>query len=272
MKLRSHRVIWLFMLVICGLNVSQVHAATGIELSFGITPQQSPTELAKHWVPISQYLSQRTGYQIQFKTSKDLTAYLKDADAGLFDLLYINPYYFTKAQKTAGYSAMAKDGGTPLIGIIVVRKDGAKDIKALQGARIATHDVAAFMTSYVRYGYLKENKVEIEPVGVGSLDSVYLTVDKGLFPAGISIHRAFGLLDPEKQARFNVLWKSDPLPPFAYAAHPRVSLKVVEQVRLALLAMSENTEGRALLSKVNIKAILPASNKDFDSMRRLKLE
>ena len=167
---------------------------------------------------------------------------------------------------------MAKDGGTPLIGIIVARKDGPKDIKSLQGAKIATHDVAAFMTAYVRYGYLQDNGVQIEPVGVGSLESVYLTIDKGLFPAGISIQRAFGLLDLEKQARFNVLWKSDPLPPFAYAAHPRVAPKVIEQVRQALLAMSENTEGRALLAKVNIKAIIPASDKDFDAMRRLKIE
>ena len=99
-----------------------------------------------------------------------------------------------------------------------------------------------------------------------------MAIDKGLYPAGISIQRAFGLLDPEKQARFNVLWKSDPLPPFAYAAHPRVAPKVIEQVRQALLAMSENSEGRALLAKVNIKAIIPASDKDFDAMRRLKME
>lgn len=272
MQLNTLRAVWYLIQATCLIGASMTHAATPIELSFGITPQQSPTELAKHWVPISQYLSQRTGYQIQFKTSKDLSAYWKDTDAGVFDLLYINPYHFTKAQKAAGYSAMAKDGGTPLIGIIIVRKDGPKDIKALQGARIATHDVAAFMTSYVRYGYLQERGLQIEPVGVGSLDSVYLTVDKGLFPAGISIQRAFGLLDPEKQARFNVLWKSDPLPPFAYAAHPRVAPKVVEQVRLALVAMSENAEGRALLSKINIKAIIPASDKDFDSVRHLKLE
>ena len=261
-----------FTLLACLASAALTHATTQIELSFGITPHQSPTELAKHWVPISQYLSQRTGYQIQFKTSKDLPAYLKDVDAGVYDLLYINPYFFTKAQKAAGYSAMAKDGGTPLIGIIVARKDGPKDIKSLHGAKIATHDVAAFMTSYVRYGYLQDNGVQIEPVGVGSLDSVYLTIDKGLYPAGISIQRAFGLLDPQMQAHFNVLWKSDPLPPFAYAAHPRVAPKVIEQVRQALLAMSENTEGRALLSKVNIKAIIPASDKDFDVMRRLKVD
>jgi phosphonate transport system substrate-binding protein len=268
---RLHAVRYL-MLATCLASVALAHATTQIELSFGITPHQSPTELGKNWVPISQYLSQRTGYQIQFKTSKDLSAFLKDAEAGVFDLLYINPYYFTKAQKAAGYSVTAKDGGTPLIGIIVARKDGPKNIKSLQGAKIATHDVAAFMTSYVRYGYLQDNGVQIEPVGVGSLESVYLTIDKGLFPAGISIQRAFGLLDPEKQAHFNILWKSDPLPPFAYAAHPRVAPNVIEQVRQALLAMGENTEGRALLSKVNIKAIIPASDKDFDAMRRLKME
>ena len=260
------------MLTLCLASASITHAAEPIELSFGIAPQQSPSELGKRWVPICQYLSQRTGFQIQFKTSKDVPTFRKNVDIGAFDFIYINPYYFTKAQKTAGYSAMVKDGGTPLVGIIIVRRDGPKELKALQGAKVATHDVSAFMTSYVRYGYLQAQGVQIEPVGVGSLESVYLAIDKGLYPAGISIQRAFGLLDPEMQAHFNVLWKSDPLPPFVYAAHPRVAPKVIEQVGQALLAMGDNAEGRALLTKVNIKAIVAAKDKDFDRIRRLKLE
>lgn len=260
------------MLIICLASAQFTFAAESIVLSFGVTPQHSPGELAKRWGPICQYLSKHTGYQIQFKTSKDVVTYRKDADAGAFDFIYINPYYFTKAQKASGYSAMAKDGGTPLVGIIVARSDGPQQIRALHGAKIATHDTSAFMTTYVRYGYLQEQGIKIEPVGVGSLDSVYLTIDKGLYPAGISIQRAFGLLDPAMQARFKVLWKSDPLPPFAFAAHPRVARKVVERVREALLGMEDNVEGRALLAKVNVNAIVAVKDSDFASMRKLKLD
>lgn len=249
------------------------HAERGDQVfTFGITPQHAPGAQGKLWVPICQYLSKRTGYQIQFKTSKDLRTFWKDADAGVFDFLYINPYYYTKAQKMAGYSAVAKDGGTPLVGIIVVRSDGPQHVKALQGAKIATHDASAFMTNYVRYGYLLEQGVQIDPISVGSLDSVYLTVDKGLYPAGISIQRAFGLLEPAMQTQFKVIWKSDELPPFAYAVHPRVASEAVERFRRALLEMDDDAEGRALLAKVNIKEIGAAKDSDYDAMRKLKIK
>ena len=260
------------LLLFCLTCVSLVHATEPIVLSFGVTPQSSPGELGKLWVPISQYLSRLTGYQIQFKTSKDLSSYWNDVYAGAFDFIYINPYYFTKAEKAAGYHAFAKDGGTPLVEIIVVRRDGPQQISALHGAKVATHSVAAFMTSYVQYGYLQEQGVQIEPVSVGSLDSVFLTIDKGFYPAGISIQRAFGLLDPVMQARFNVIWKSDPLPPFAYAAHPRVAPHVIDRIAAVLLAMDKNAEGRALLTKVNIREIVSAKDNDFDSIRGLKLD
>ena len=260
------------MLLICLASASMVRANEPMVLSFGITPQQSAGELGKLWVPICQYLSKHTGLQIQFKTSKDLPTYWKDANTGAFDLLYITPYYFTKAQKAAGYRALAKDGGTPLVGIIVTRQDGPEEIEGLKGEKIAIHDVSAFMLAYVRYGFLKERGIQIEPVGVGSLDSVYRTIDKGLYPAGISIQSAFGSLDQAMQARFKVLWKSDPLPPFAYAVHPQVPPAAAEAVRSALLDMNNNPEGRALLATVNIQSIKAAKDSDFDSMRKLKLE
>ena len=269
---------WLHNLLLCLLfcwgmtSFGITQAAAPIEISFGVTPHQSAAELAKLWVPICQYLSKRTGYEIQFKTAKDLMTYWSETYAGRFDLIYINPYHYTKAETSAGYLVLAKDDGAPLVGMIFARRDGPQDVKALQGLKVATHDVSAFMTKYVRHGYLKEQGIDIEPVGVGSLDSVYLTVDRGLYPAGISIQRAYGLLDPAMQAHFKVLWKSDPLPPFAYAAHPRLAPSVQEKIRRALLDMEQNAEGRALLNKLNIRGIVAANNKDYDQVRRLKLE
>jgi len=268
--IRQHRRAWIGLLWL--MSVAMAWAAEPAVFSFGVTPQHSAAEQVRLWVPICQYLSKQTGYQIQFKTSKDLPAYWKEADAGAFDLIYINPYYFAKAQKAAGYHALAKDGGTPLIGIIVARRDGPPNVGALRGAKVATHSISAFMTQYVRFGYLRDQDVQIEPVGVGSLESVYLTLDKGLYPAGISIQRAFGLLDPAMQARFKILWQSEPLPPFAYGVHPRVSPTVVTAIQTALHDMKKNPEGRALLAAVNVPSIEPAKDSDFDSVRKLKLE
>lgn len=248
------------------------HAEPGGQvLSFGITPQQSPTEIAKLWGPICQYLSKRTGYQIQFKTSRDLNAFWKDTGDGVFDLVYINPPRYVNAHATPGYIAFAKDSDSPLINIIVARKDGPASVEELHGKKLAVPNLIA-LAALVPQAYLREKGIDITLAAVNSHDSVYRTVEKGLYPAGASLLRIFGTLDPATQAQFRVLWKSDPLPPFAYAAHPRVPPKAIESIQRALLEMDGNPEGRTLLAALNVKAIVAAKDSDYDVMRKMKLK
>ncbi|MEK6664171.1 MAG: phosphate/phosphite/phosphonate ABC transporter substrate-binding protein [Pseudomonadota bacterium] len=265
------RVLKCLMLLICLASTSFTRAAEPIVISFGITPQQSPTELAKLWGPICQYLSKRTGYQVQFKTSKDLQTFWTDTGDGVFDFIYINPPRYVNAHATPGYSAIAKDGDSPLVSIIVVRKDGPKSVEELQGKKLAVHNLIA-LAALMAQAHLQEKGIDITMTAVSSHDSVYRTVEKGLYPAGASILRIFGMYDPATQAQFRVLWKSDPLPPFAYAAHPRVSLKVIDRIQRAMLEMDGNPEGRALLAALNIKAIVAAKDSDYDVMRKMKLK
>ena len=250
-----------------------VHAEqSGQVLTFGITPQQSPTELAKLWGPICQYLSKRTGYQVQFKTSKDLNAFWTDTGDGVFDLVYINPPRYVNAHATPGYIAFAKDSDSPLVGIIVVRKDGPASVEELHGKKLAVPNLSALGAAQMPQAYLRGKGIDITLVAVNSHDSVYRTVEKGLYPAGASNLRIFGMLDPTTQAQFHVLWKTDPLPPFAYAAHPRVSPKAIERIQRALLEMDGNPEGRTLLAALNVKAIVAAKDSDYDVMRKMKLK
>ena len=74
------------------------------------------------------------------------------------------------------------------------------------------------------------------------------------------------------QAKFRILWQSEPLPPFAFAAHPRVPHKAVERIQKALVEMNGNAEGRALLAPLNVKGIVRAEDRDYDSMRKMKLK
>lgn len=267
MRLFSRLVLILFCCV-----AGFAHAEPGGQvLSFGITPQQSPTEIAKLWGPICQYLSKRTGYQIQFKTSKDLNAFWTDTGDGVFDLVYINPPRYVNAHATPGYIAFAKDSDSPLINIIVARKDGPASVEELHGKKLAVPNLIA-LAALVPQAYLRDKGIDITLAAVNSHDSVYRTVEKGLYPAGASLLRIFGTLDPATQAQFRVLWKSDPLPPFAYAAHPRVPPKAIESIQRALLEMDGNPEGRTLLAALNVKAIVAAKDSDYDVMRKMKLK
>ena len=52
-----------------GLSFSTVAMAKSDSFSFAIVPQQSASKLAKKWVPICKYLSEKTGVKINFETA-----------------------------------------------------------------------------------------------------------------------------------------------------------------------------------------------------------
>jgi phosphonate transport system substrate-binding protein len=243
----------------------------GQVLTIGITPQQSPSELAKLWGPICQYLSKQTGYQVQFKTSKDLNSFWSYTNKGEFDFVYINPPRYVDAHAKQGYVAIAKDEGSPLVAIIVARKDGPASVEELSGKTLAVPNLVA-LASQIPQAYLHGKGIDITLAAVNTHDSVYRTVEKGFYPAGGSNTRIFGMLDLATQEKFRVLWKSDPLPPFAYAAHPRVPEKMVKRFQSALLKMDGDAEGRGLLSTLNVKAIVAAKDSDYDVMRKMKIK
>jgi phosphonate transport system substrate-binding protein len=255
--------------LIAGLAYAEPSAP---ELTLGITPQHLPAELATLWGPICQYLSRHMGYTIKFKTSKDLATFWQQTNAGAFDLVYIVPPAYVNAHAAAGYVAFAKGDDTSLVSIILVRKDGPAHIAELQGKKMAVPNLLAFAAAQIPQNYLLGKGVNVTLVAVNNNESVYLTVEKGLYPAGASNLRIFGMLDPATQAQFRILWKSGPLPPFAFAAHPRMSHKTVERIQKALVEMNTDVEGRALLKPLNIKGIVRAQDFDYDSMRKMKLK
>jgi len=189
---------------------------------------------------------------VQFKTAKDLHTFWAETDTGAFDFLYINPQRYVQAHTKSGYNAFAKDSEAPLVLIIVARKDGPARVEELQGKKLAVPNLIS-LAAQIPQTFLREKGIDVTLAAINSHDSVYRTVDKRLYPAGTSNLRLFGMLGPVMQAQFRVLWKADPLPPFTFAAHPRVSPKALERMQRAMLEMDGNSEGRAYLPRLMLK-------------------
>ncbi len=115
------------------------------EIIFGIVPQQSATTLAKRWGPILRAVSESTGHEIVFRTTKDIPEFEKQLLRGEFDIAYMNPYHYTVFHQTPGYQAFAKQKDKMIRGLIVVQKGSALDnISELNGKMVAFPSPAAF--------------------------------------------------------------------------------------------------------------------------------
>jgi phosphonate transport system substrate-binding protein len=241
-------------------------------LSFGIPPQQSATELAKRWTPIMQYLSEKTGLPVQMKTAKDIAVYQHDVLAGVFDVAFINPSAYVAASKTAGYRVFAKEKGVKALCLIVVRNDSRiTSLEQLQGQTMAFPSTTAVMATIIPLKHLADKKIAVKTNYVVSMDSVYRSVAKGLFPAGGGEGRTFGALDPEIKSQLHVLWEWDGLPSFPFFAHPRVAPATVAKLQQAMVEMGNDPQGQALLKAVNIKMLEKAEDREYDMVRKMNL-
>ena len=241
--------------------------------SFGIGPQQAATELAKRWTPIMQYLTEKTGVPLQFKTAKDIPSFQEQMKGGGFDFAFVSPYHYLIFTKTAGYLAFAQEHEGKLIGVLVVKKDGPiQDISQLTGQTLAFPSASALAATWLPIHHLNEKGVNVTPQYVISMDSVYRSVAKGLFPAGGGEMRTLGTIDPEVRSQLRILWTSEALPPFAFVAHPRVPKEVVAKVQKAMDEMDSNPQGMALLKAVNFKGMRKADDSDYNVMRKLNIQ
>jgi phosphonate transport system substrate-binding protein len=243
------------------------------EYSFGIGPQQAATELAKRWMPIMRYLSEKSGVGLQFRTAKDIPTFQQQMKEGAFDFAFINPYHYTLFHKAAGYDSFAREKEGTLVGVLVVKKDSLiKSVMQLNGQTIAFPAPSALAATWLPLRMLEANKVAITPQYVNSMDSVYRSVAKGLVAAGGGEMRTYGTIDPEVKQQLRVLWRSDALPPFTFAAHPRVPKDAVAKVQKAMEEMDRDPQGQVLLKGINFKGMEIAKDEDYNAMRAMNIK
>lgn len=259
-------------IVISSIQVTAGTDQNQAEYSFGVVPQQSATTLAENWVPIFQYISAKTGLKIRFRTARDIPTFESRVAAGEYDFAYMNPFHYVTYHANPGYQAFANQSHKKIRGIMVKAKDSSIDsLSDLSGETLAFPSPAAFAASLLPRGELNREGIPITPKYVGSHDSVYRSVAKGLFPAGGGIERTFNTLRPEIRGQLEIWWTSEGYTPHSFAAHPRISRQVVNQVAAAMIAMEQDPEGIALLARIKFKGIQRAVNVDWDDVRRLGL-
>ena len=242
-------------------------------LTFGVVPQQSASKLAKLWVPILSYLSNETGYKIEFKTAPNIPTFEKRLLNGEYDLAYMNPYHYTIFNKSPGYVAFAKAKHKKIKGIIVVRKDSTiSSLSEFNNQSLAFPAPAAFAATLLPMANFKKEHISVKPVYVSSHDSVYRSVAKGLFPAGGGVVRTFNNVDDDIKGKLKILWTTEGYTPHALAAHPKVPAELVEKIQTVLTAMDENESGKNLLKEIAVKGFEKAVNDDWNDVRNLRID
>jgi phosphonate transport system substrate-binding protein len=265
---------YVFFLILL-FNSTYIHANASSDkvLSFAIVPQQSATKLAQLWTPIINHLSEQSGLVIRFTTAPDIPTFEKRLAAGEYDIAYMNPYHYVTFNQSVGYQALAKASNKKIKGIIVTAKNSnIKNLQALQDATLAFPAPGAFAATILTQAELNTQQVNFTAKYVSSHDSVYLSVAKGIYPAGGGIMRTFNNITPEIHDQLNILWETQGYTPHAIATHPSMNIEDNNRLQQALVAMKDQPLSKALLNNINISGFISAVDADWDDIRALNIK
>ena len=239
--------------------------------TFGIIPQQTPAAVRQQWASMLNELGRRSGYRFELKTAPDIPAFERNVAAGEYDLVYINPYLYTVYRRSPGYDAFARQE-EGLRGVIVVQRDSPIQSLSDLRARTIAFTPAAFAATVLPLTELRKQRISVLRDYVGSHDVVYRAVAEGTHAAGGGIPQTLEQMAPAVRNRLRVLWSSDLYTSHAFAAHPRLPRPVVDRLQQAMVSLSGDASGRALLKSMGFSAIVGARDSDWNDVRGLGID
>lgn len=248
-------------------------AAEPATYTVGIVPQFDLRRIQAVWHPILDRMETATGARFTLVLEPDITSFEKKLDAGAYDFAYMNPYHYVVASARQGYRALVRDVAEPLYGIVVVRKDSPLvRVEQLDGKIVAFPAPNAMGASLIpRAEFARTFHIGVTPRYVRSHTSSYMNVLLGQADAAGGIKATFEQQEPAVRDGLRILYETDRYTPHPLAVHPRVPAAFAERLRGAFEAMGGDDAGIALLAGIPMKTAGPASDRDYDSLRRLGL-
>jgi len=244
---------------------------------FAVHPLHNPAKLALAYQPLIDYLNARLhGARLALEASRDYASYEEKYRARKADFLLPNPWQSIQAMK-AGYHVIAEAGEPKdFTGIFVVRKDsGLKQPADLKGKSVSypssTALAACIMPQYFLYSHGIDVNTDIENRYVGSQESSIMNAYLKLTAAGVTWPtpwRAFQKEHPQEAAELQLIWETESLINNSVMARDDAPAQVVEQVRALLLGLETSAEGKAILAGMETARFLPASDGDYEVVRR----
>lgn len=240
------------------------------EIVLGVVPQQSPLKLAKKWSKVTEYLEEKTGIKVIFKTEKSIPKFEKELYAGKYDISYMNPYHFIVAKKAQNYDAFTR-ANKNIVGIVLSKSEKVDFTKEnLMGKRFLFPAPNAFAATLLPKLEFKEKfgidiDKDMKVLYVNSHDSVYKGISRDIGYLGGGIIRTFNNFQANADKdKLHIVYKTSPYPSHPIAAHPRVDKELVAKIQKAFIDMPNEIK-----KTLSIKAFKAIESSEYDVIKSL---
>lgn len=244
---------------------------------FTVHPLHNPGKLIQAYQPLIDYLNGRIqGARLTLEASRDYATFEKKYQTRKPEFLLPNPWQTLQAMKV-GYHVIAMAGDPQdFKGLFIARKDSALQTPAaLKGKAVSypssTALAACIMPQYFLHTHGININTDIENRYVGSQESSIMNISMGQTTIGATWPppwRAFQKEHPREAAELKVLWETESLINNSVMVRSDIPVEVEQQVRTLLLGLDGTPEGKSILAGMETARFLPASEEDYDEVRR----
>jgi len=231
---------------------------------------------ATYWNPIIQYVSEKSGVQLQLKigrTSADTTSYVLAQEV---EFVFSN-HLFSPEREALGWKVFGRRNAPPLRAQIAVPADSAiTSLDQLKGQQVGFAGPEAFIGYKLPYAHLLSRKIDTTAVFGGNQNAAFAQLFAGKVQAVGSNSMLIDGFSVKENKKFRVLWTSDEYHDLALMySTKKVPEKDVKAISAAFLGMHQDPRGAQILhaasNEVGLKQdayFIPASDNDYASYRR----
>lgn len=242
--------------------------------TLAVVPQLPAVEIHAKWAPFAEKISAELGVDIRIKTYSSIPQFEADLLSGAPDFAFMNPYHEVMAKKAQGYIPLVRDK-TPLVGIIVARKDkGINSVQDLKDKEIAFPAPNAFAASlYMRALLIEKAKITFVPLYVKTHTNVYLHVLLSKASAGGGVNNTFQREPEDLKNRLKVIYETPGSAPHPLSAHPRVPASLRKRFIKAVLDLAGDKNNKDMFNNIQMPGPAEADYKrDYLPLENLGLE
>jgi phosphonate transport system substrate-binding protein len=220
----------------------------------GVLPLQSPNKLAVMFLPLAEALSERLGRPVQFVTAPSFSAFMARVSERAYDILYLNPLLCSRSL-AHGYHVVAKVGGEPFTGILVVRRDSPlKDLNPAQlppHLRIGFPDPGAYAATVMTLRHLTRLGIDVDRTFqvkyFGSQDSALMALYSGLVDVAGTWKPSLRSMPKEVRNALRVIAETPPEPQMPIALRDDLPPADAEAIVAVLTELGKTPRGQAIL-------------------------
>jgi len=255
-------------------------AADTTALRIGIFPRLPQDKMLHHFQPLADWLSQRLGREVILESAPDFAAFWERMKAERYALIHYNQYHYIRAHRELGHRVILKNeelGRSRIRATLVVPAGNhIQRIDQLRGMKILFGGDRGAMVNYILARDLLRAKglrdgdylVSFARTPIDAINALYYG-QADAAGAGNTLARLQHTSWSDTPNALRVIAMSTPIAQLPWAVADRVPDTLADQIRDALLALNEDPAGRIVLDLARLTGLRPASDEEYDSVRRI---